>query len=77
MNYKIQGAIRRNRKNFIICAILWIVLTIVFVLPLAVTIVESTVNGKFVLDNFILNISGNITTIGSNLGKVFKAPYFS
>ena len=46
-------------------------------LPLAVTIVESTVNGKFVLDTFILNISGNITAIGSNLGKVFKAPYFS
>ena len=35
MHYKIEGAIRRNRTNFIICAILWIFLTIVFVSPFA------------------------------------------
>ena len=31
MNYKIEGAIRRNRNNFIIFAILWIIIAIVFV----------------------------------------------
>ena len=34
MNYKIQGAIKRNRTTFVICAILWVILTIVFVVPL-------------------------------------------
>ena len=35
MNYKIEGAIRRNRKNFIIFGILWIFIAIVFVSPFA------------------------------------------
>ena len=38
MNYKIEGAIRRNRKNFIIFAILWIVIAIVFVAPFALAL---------------------------------------
>ena len=76
MNYKIEKAIKKSKKYWSAFIILWLVLTIVFVLPLTVTIVESTVNGKFMLETFILNISGNITAIGSNLGKVFKAPYF-
>lgn len=33
MNYKIEGAIRRNRKNFIIFAILWVIIAIVLVSP--------------------------------------------
>lgn len=77
MNYKIEKAIKKSKKYWTAFSILWLALTIVFVLPLAVTIVESTVNGKFILDEFILHISGNITAIGSNLGKMFKAPYFS
>ena len=35
MNYKIEGAIKRNRKNFIIFIILWIFIAIVFVSPFA------------------------------------------
>ena len=35
MNYKIQGAIKRNRKNFIIFAILWLFIAIVLVAPFA------------------------------------------
>jgi len=33
MHYKVEGAIRRNRKYFIIYIILWIFLAIVFVSP--------------------------------------------
>ena len=35
MNYKIQGALKRNKKYFIIFGILWIFLAIVFVAPVA------------------------------------------
>ena len=34
MNYKIEGAIRRNRKNFIIFALLWLFIAIVLIVPL-------------------------------------------
>lgn len=34
MNYKLEGAIKKNRGKFIIVAILWLILTIVFVVPL-------------------------------------------
>ena len=35
MNYKIQGALKRNKKYFIMFGILWIFLAIVFVVPIA------------------------------------------
>ena len=47
MNYKIEGAIRRNKKSFIICAILWLVLAIVFVAPLSYTSYQASVGGTF------------------------------
>ena len=34
MNYKLEGAIKKNRGKFIIIAILWLILTIVFVVPI-------------------------------------------
>ena len=34
MNYKLEGAIKKNRSKFIVIAILWLILTIVFVVPI-------------------------------------------
>ena len=34
MNYKLEGAIRRNRIKFIVIGILWLILAIVFVVPI-------------------------------------------
>ena len=48
MNYKIEKAIKKSKKYWTAFSILWLALTIVFVLPLTVTIVESTVDGKFI-----------------------------
>ena len=53
MNYKIEGAIRRNRTNFIVCAILWLFLVIVFVAPFSYSVFESSINGQFSLEVFI------------------------
>ena len=33
MNYKLEGAIKRNRKNFIVFGIIWITIAILFVSP--------------------------------------------
>ena len=71
MNYKIEGAIRRNRKNFIVYGILWLILAIVFVVPFSFSGFEANVNGSFSLETFFNQISVNITNPLGTLGKIF------
>lgn len=47
MNYKIEKMIKKSKKYFGKFAILWLVLAIVFVLPLTITIVDSTTANGF------------------------------
>lgn len=53
MNYKIEGAIKKNRKNFIIFAILWVFIAIVFVSPFSYSWHAAGVNGEFDLTRFV------------------------
>ena len=32
MNYKIEGALKKNRKKFIVGGILWLILVLIFIL---------------------------------------------
>lgn len=52
MNYKIEGAIRRNKVTFILAGILWLFLTIVFVMPLAYGWHEASQGAKFSINTF-------------------------
>ena len=72
MHYKIEGAIRRNRTNFIICAILWVVLTIVFVSPFAYSSHVAGLSGQLELKTFFATFGSSITSPFSTLGKVFS-----
>ena len=36
MNYKVEGAIRRNKKYFILFGILWLFIAIVLIVPITV-----------------------------------------
>ncbi len=72
MHYKIQGAIRRNRTSFIICAILWVVLTIVFVSPFAYSSHVAGLSGKLEIETFFTTFGSSITSPFSTLGKVFS-----
>ena len=71
MNYKIEGAIRRNRINFIVCAILWLLLVIVFVAPFSYSVFEASVSGRFSLEVFTEQIATNITHPFGTLGGIF------
>lgn len=73
MNYKIEKALKKSNKAFIIGSILWVVLSIVLVSPIAVSIVEATDNGIFSFESFIENLFSTIGSIGSNLGKVLSS----
>ena len=47
MGYKINKTLKDNKKNMIIVGVLWVILSIVLVSPIAVSIVEATVNRNF------------------------------
>ena len=72
MHYKIEGAIRRNRTNFIICAILWVFLTIVFVSPFAYSSYVAGLSGKLEMETFFATFGSSITSPFSTLAKVFS-----
>ena len=73
MNYKIEGAIKRNRKNFIIYAILWVVIAIVFVSPFSYSAHVAGLDGEFKLDVFIETFGTSITNPFGTLGALFTS----
>lgn len=75
MHYKVEGAVRRNKRNFIIFIILWIMLSIVFVMPLAYSIKNATVNGVFDLGKCIEGIYTSVSNLGTVIGKTLTAEY--
>ena len=71
MNYKIEGAIKKNRKNFIIFAILWLFITIVFVAPTSYSWHMANITGKLNLNEFINTIMPSVTNPFATLGNIF------
>ena len=71
MNYKIEGAIKRNRKKFIVCSILWLFLAIVFVAPFSYSVFEASINGNFQLEVFMEQFAANIMNPFNTLGGIF------
>lgn len=70
MNYKIEGALRKNKKTFIIAGILWLFLTIVFVMPLAYAWQEATMSGKFEVNMFSLVVGERMTQPMKNIAEL-------
>ncbi len=81
MNYKIEGAIKRNRKNFIIFAILWVFIAIVFVSPIAHSSYIASQEGRMDLQVFIETFGGALGHPLQTFGTVFSegatSNYFS
>ena len=81
MNYKIEGAIKRNRKNFIIFAILWVFIAIVFVSPFAYSSYMAGLEGKMNLEIFFDVFSKSIANPFGTIANIFSqgvtGTYFS
>ena len=77
MEYKVQGAINRSKKYYIIYAILWLITVIVFIMPIGVGIAESNVGGTFQFENFFTKSFECMTKPIENFSKVFTPKYFS
>lgn len=72
MNYKVEGAIKRNKKNFIIFAILWLFIAIVFIPLFAHSTHQAGINGKFNSATFIQVFMESVSNPLGTFGKVFS-----
>lgn len=81
MNYKIEGAIKRNRKNFIVFAILWLFISIVFVAPISYSWHMANITGKLNINDFINTIMPSFTNPFATFVNIFEknvtGAYFS
>lgn len=75
MGYKIQGTMRRNKKNFIIFVILWVILSIVFVMPIAYSIVNASNGAEFDMAKFFSGLYDGVVNLGTVIGKIFTKDY--
>ena len=74
---RISDTLRKNKKNFIVYAILWSIAIIVFVMPISAAIVEATVEGKFSFGECMTLSMEYIQAPFSTFGKTFTEEYFS
>ena len=77
MGYKVQGAIKKSKKYFIIYGVLWLISVIVFIMPISVGIAEASTNETFEFGKFLEKSFEYISKPFSSFEKVFISTYFS
>ncbi len=70
MNYKIEGAFRKNKKTFIFAAILWLFLAIVFVMPIAYGWEVASAGEKFSMNTFSATVGERIAQPFANIKEL-------
>lgn len=74
---RISETLRKNKKNFVIYIILWLIAVIVFVMPLSVGVVEATTDGVLDLWECASISMEYIQQPFSTLNMVFTEEYYS
>ncbi len=72
MHYKIEGTIKRNKGRFIIFAVLWLIMAIVLVAPLACAVHIASADGVFDLGKCITEILSVYSNFGDTIRKVWR-----
>ena len=72
MNYKIEGTLKKNKMMFVISGILWLILAIVFIMPLTCAIYAATYKSGFDIDQFFKFFSKAISDIGAGFKNIAK-----
>ena len=65
MNYKIEKALKKSKTTLIVFLVLWTVLEILLIAPWAVSISNSTVNGKFNISKFLTEFGTEVSSFNS------------
>lgn len=74
MGSKIKRALKKSKFVWIVVAVMWIALSIIFVAPLSVTIADAASSDDFMqvfMDDFLINF----TDIGGNFEECFSEEY--
>lgn len=74
MSYKLKKTLKDNKVSIIVVLVLWVILSIVLVAPLAYSIGEASLSGKFDFYIFIETFFPAVTSF-SNIGKIFEKGY--
>ena len=74
MGYKLNKTLKDNKKNIILIGVLWVVLSIVLVAPIAYSIGAATASGSFDFEIFLETVFSEITSFTS-IGRVFEKNY--
>ena len=74
---RINETLKKNKKNFIIYAILWLIAVIVFVMPISVGIVDATSKGEIDLEKCFSLSMTYIQEPFSSIEKVFTKAYLT
>ncbi len=72
MNYKLEGALKKNKKSFIVFGILWLIVAIVLVAPFAHSSHIAGANGGMDLEIFFETFGTSISNPFGTLGSVFS-----
>lgn len=78
MGNKISYALNKCKMIFIVVLVLWIILSMVLIMPGSIAIVDSTTdNGKINTETLFSDYFNNAGSIFQNLGKIFSSKYIS
>lgn len=72
MNYKVKKTLKDNKKNLVVIGVLWLILVIILVSPIAYSIAQATSNGTFDMARFFELIIPSITSFNT-ITQVFSA----
>ena len=72
MNYKVKKTLKDNKKSLIVIGVLWLILVVILVSPIAYSIAQASSNGIFDGAKFFEEIIPAITSF-TTITKVFEA----
>ena len=75
MGYKIKYILKKSKPVFIISTVLWVVLSVVLVVPISLSIVDATTDGNLDVNNFMTALTTNLGNIFKNMQNVFNEKY--
>ena len=74
MKEKISYVLKKCKFVLIVCLILWILISVVFIAPISISWVDAISNDSNFIENMLTSDLGNIS---GNLGKAFSKEYLS
>lgn len=76
MNYKIAGALKKGKKMFIVMIVLWLLVTIAFILPLTYGQSVATVGGKLNLEKLFEVVAESAPSPIDTISKIIEKGAF-